>query len=624
MGKFQISKLLNKIPDPDEFVVNKIKNMPKNVKIALISSVIFSILVHGFFFWSKFVNEDGIFGIRRSSFYMYNLGRWFVGYVLALRGDYVIPWIIGIFAIAYLVISICLIVYMLEIKSKIFVVITSFLMVSFPTLAYWFGYDHASDKLTAAILIATIAVFIAKKYKHGYLPGAFVLMLSLATYQASLGIAAGLVLIIMIKYVLNESSNVKIIIQNLARYIAFGVLGVIAYLISVRISLYVTNSLLRDHAGIDTMGQIPLAALPELIIQSFLDFFMFFWQTNRFFYVSNIMAGLYIAMFLLISYFLIYIVIAKKLYKQPAKITILILLLISLPMGLNSMGILAPERRVGTLNIYQFVLFIVFIFLLFEIYRTLKQDKKKAHLSKWAVTAVTFLIACNFLLISGLYYFRLHIFYERTFAFYNRVLSRIEATEGFRGDLPLAIFGRYPPFVTFQPSSEQFPELLNSQGVWGQFVGVNSNQPVKARNFIDHYLGVHFNLASEQEMHKIRSRDDFVEMPAWPQQGSVAVIDGIIVVKLAATPASLVIEQIYGSLHRISGHHHRLPDDYLYAWYIYRGTERIEVIWYTPGLSSIEFEFTEHARYSFVMFVRTADDEFFLPAVHGGPFIFRP
>ena len=627
LDRMKLRAMFESICGPDELLADKIRSIPQNVKTALASSLIFSVLVHGAFFWNKFVNEDSMYGIVSTQRHLFVLGRWAVRYFSALRGYYAVPWVVGAFAIAYVVISVCVVVYLLEIKSKPLVVLSSFLYVSFPTLAYWFGYAHIADKLPASILLAVLSVWFAHRYKFGFLPGALLLMLSLATYQASIGYAAGLSVIILVKHLLRDNGDGKRTAYEFARYLLLGFLGLAFYMVSVRVSLFITGGELSPYAGADTMGQIPISEIPGLVAQSFVDFVRFFTRSNRFFYVSRSQFLLYAIVALLVLYYLVSVVISKRIYRQPVKMLLLSVLLAVMPVALNLIGVLTPERRPGTLNIHQFVLAIMFAFMLLEIHKEQTGGKLKMKiraLSEWAVMGVTFLIALNFMIMSGQYYFRLHIFYERTFAFYNRVLMRIEEAEGFRGDLPLAFFGHYPPYVSFRPSSVQFPELINSQGVWGQFVGVNSNQPHKPRNFIDHFLGVNFALAPSYVRDRVANLPDFLSMPIWPHQGSVAVVDGVIVVKLSQPDihARIVVEQIDGPLHRISSSH-AFPEEMYFAYYIFRNRERIEVIWYTQGLAYIEMDFTETGRYSFIIFVMDGEG-LFTTTVYGDEYTFEP
>jgi len=51
-------------------------------------------------------------------------------------------------------------------------------------------------------------------------------------------------------------------------------------------------------------------------------------------------------------------------------------------------------------------------------------------------------------------------------------------------------------------------------------------------NFIQNYLGVRIVPATAEQKEDILAGEVFAEMPLYPRYGSVAVIDGVLVVKL--------------------------------------------------------------------------------------------
>ena len=619
------AKLDKILPDFDELLKAKWFEIPFNVKLAFFVSVFFTLLIHGYMFFNKFVSEDGLFGIYRPNAYSYFLGRWAIEHFTTMRGNYVIPWVIGVMVLLYLAVSISITVYLLETKSKIFTVLTSLLMTAMPSLAWWFSYDFLADIVPAAIMLSSVSVFLTKKYKYGFLPGAVVLMVSLATYQALLGFAAGLSVILIIKFCLKESYTTKAAYLYLGRFVLLGAIGVLIYLVSVQISLFFGTLELAGHAGVDAMGRVQIGSLPSLVRTAYLDFFRFFTIGNRFSYVSLLQSRLYmiVAASILILFF--YIIVVKKLHRQLHRLGILLFMFLALPLSLNIIVVLAPDNLLRLINMYQLVLVIILAFALIEIAQEQGKPLFLTKLTKYAVSLSVLLIAWHFWMLSGQFYFMHHMNYERTFAFYNRILARIEETEGFRGDLPLAFLGNYTG-VSFRRSSEQFPNVTISSQFIGQFVGAASIEPFKPRNFIDHYLGVNFTLASPEQFDRVLSNPELWVMPIWPHSGSVAVIDGVIVVKLAeqlAGNVEITIEQIDGSLHRI-GSSVSFPDDFLFVWYIYRDGEKIDSTQWTVGLSSIYVEFTERAGYSFAMFVRTSEGRWFIPAVHSAARYFAP
>jgi len=590
--------------DADEIVIRKIKNICVPVKIALISSTFFCVIIHSYFFMNKFVNEDSAEMLYRSLKYGYSSGRWFLFVIQAFRTVYNAPHVVGILTILYLVIANALIVSLLEVKSAAFAVSISLLLSAFPALAYSFSYDFMADAYTSSFLLSIMAIFFTKKYKHGYIAGALCLMLSLALYQSYIGSSIGLCLILLVIQLLNNDVPIWRTFQNAIKYIICGTLGALLYICSVKLTVLIYGNPLLNYKGVSSMGVIPLFMIPKLIRRSFIGFFSFFIPGGRYFYVSRFLFFLYVSSALLAACLLISIIVKKKIYSDPLRIVSIVVLLTLIPIGLNAMDILAPEAFTSTINTHQFVYSFVFVIVICEYYLSCVSI---IQVHKWIALILTLLIGYNYLLTSGIYYMKTNLYYERTFAFYNRVLSRIEELDSYQRNMPIFIIGKLPSNKFNQPVNE-FPVIANDRGLWGQIVGLNStsiSNSYKMRNFIRSFLGVELGpVASQSQINEAILTDEFQLMPIWPAKGSIAVINDIIVFKLNYEYEAR-IEHIEGPRHQIKNIIPDIPKGYLYAWYILRNGERIDAIWYQPDFSSFEYDFTDGGEYQVIMFVRT-------------------
>ena len=636
MEKINLSSVMTRISDPDIYLT-KIKDIPANIKIAFVSSVIFTLIIHGVVFTTKLINEDGISSIVGSASNVTS-GRWFIPILDGLtRGWYRIPWIIGIYAILALAFSVVMIVSVLKIRSKSMAILISLLVVSFPSLSMQFGYLFMIIPYIFSLMFAVGAVWLTQRWKFGFLLGGLSLMLSMALYQSYVAFTIGLFLILILKSIFEENMvEVKYTIEKIARSLGCGIFGVGCYVLSVRISTTITGIQLSDYKGIDEMTSLPLNMLPALIRRTFLGFFAFFGDTGRFFTVSNELTLFYAINFLLIAYFLIRLILLKEVFRNFIKMAIVISVFIMAPFGINIVDLLGHRTRAGILNTHPFVLVFILSLVLCEIYVNCSNnnkdtnEQKKGLVSKWIVLVIAFLICTHHVRANGVYYFKLYIYNERTTAFYNRLLDRIETLEGFRSDIPIAVIGNLSSPTGFNVGRHQFPEIINDQGLWGQYIGVQSNQPRKVRSFISDYLGVDLTIVSDELLEYFQSHSDVVNMPFWPHRDSVAIVDETIIIRLGYV-AYATIEQIDGSTHLISSGPDSLSEDLLYSWYIYREGARIETIEFTQGLSSFEHEFNEPGRYRVRLFINKPDftnspdgEPFIRPSIFSDWFIYEP
>jgi len=272
-------------------------------------------------------------------------------------------------------------------------------------------------------------------------------------------------------------------------------------------------------------------------IVDFVGFFGFFYDTGRFFYVSNFLRILYIVILITLVYLFVKIIL--KINKQANSTSVIRIILVTsllmlFPISLNITELMAPLSRRTILEVYQFLLAIILVFMLSEVY--LSYSEFKIWKSKVIVIIVTFLIGFNWTLTTSTYYFRRHIFYERTFAFYNRVLARIEEVEAF-GEMPVIFVGTSPYYG--MQGRHRFPTVRDRD--YAQFVGTAWLRPNetfylsvhRGHSFIDDYFGVALPRASGELRLEIVETQDFLTMPVWPHRDSVRVINGAIVVKFS-------------------------------------------------------------------------------------------
>ena len=516
--------------EPDIYIAQKIKSAPANVKLTFVFSLILVFLVHGFGFFNKFLNEDSLFYFYTSMMYMYNLGRWMLVFLQHIRGFYTAPWIIGVFAALYLAVANALIISVLEIKNKISCVIISLLIVAFPAWANQFMYDFMADAYPAAMFLAVLAIYLCKKMKFGFIFGAFSLMLSLALYQSFLAFAVGLSLMVIIRYVLENTKKLSEIGSYIARFLFCGILGMVLYLISVRISLLITGGQLSGYQGADYLGRISLRDFPTQIILTYSNFLRGFYVTGptvNQLYVSTGLFYLYGMVFLLIVYMLVRIAFNGKMRKLYTY-AILAGCLLLLPIGLNITEMIAPMALTHILMTNAFVLSVVLIFVLLEVYG----DKASFYL-KCFVILITMLIGGNYWRQSSSFYFVQHIQYERTSAFYNRLLLRIEGAEGYEPGMPVAVVGT-APFPYIGASDVMSAELWQIVGFSGHRPAMGLGEPQKIANFMRNFLGVNINFASHAQTERVMATAEFLQMPLYPRYGSVMVVDDVLVVRLNA------------------------------------------------------------------------------------------
>src|SRR5690606_32312890 len=124
-----------------------------------------------------------------------------------------------------------------------------------------------------AMTLAVLAVYVTKRFKHGFIFGAIALCISMAVYQSTVGLTAGLsVAVILFEFL--KKQDIKALWQKSWQYIAMGAGGVSLYLISVKISSIFAP--LSTYKGINNMGAIDLAQLPHMLNDAATSFIRYY------------------------------------------------------------------------------------------------------------------------------------------------------------------------------------------------------------------------------------------------------------------------------------------------------------------------------------------------------------
>ncbi|MCL2588762.1 MAG: glucosyltransferase domain-containing protein [Oscillospiraceae bacterium] len=517
----------------ENYIINKLKNIPIHLKVTFVSAFVLALLVHGVGFFHNWLNEDSLFYLRNSMAYLYQLGRWFLVALQYIRGFYTVPWLIGITATVFLAGATTLMVSVLGVTNKIHCVLIALLTVTFPAWANQFMYDFLADAYPAAMLLAVLAVYYTRKYRFGFIAGAFSLMFSLALYQSFLSFAIGLSILLVIRYLLEGERTLKEILRYGGKFLLCGVLGLIFYVISVQVSLWITGGELFSYQGMDALGQISLSELPQLIWDSYRGVFHGFYRTGPDFvenalYVSHALFAFYALLFLIMVYLLARAILANKLYRNLPAFLCLGLCLLLFPLGLNIIVITAPTAEAHILTTNAFLLGIFFVFVLLDIYKPARQALAAV------VLALSLLIGGNYWVQSGTFYFVQHMQYEHTMAFYNRLVMRIESTPGYEPGMPISIVGEVP-FYDLGTNNVLSDRQRQIVGFDERRPVIGLGDPYKFFLFTRNYLGLYFSHAAAELEEAVIQTPEFAAMPLYPRDGSIAIIDGVLVVRLSET-----------------------------------------------------------------------------------------
>ena len=229
--------------------------------------------------------------------------------------------------------------------------------------------------------------------------------------------------------------------------------------------------------------------------------------------------------------------------KKLRRIILIALLAAVLPLAAGSIVIMSPKAYIHLLMVYGCAAVFLAPAVIFESAASCRDRiklcvsagalKKAASASFVAVVLTSALSSVNYAWQTNGNYMLLHYTDEQTTEYFSSLITRIRSTEGYRDDLPLAIVGdTFSDGAYFNFAYADSP--FRYTGTDESFLNIYSRD-----KWLLYYFGFAQPFADADTLAALSSSDRVASMPQYPDDGSIAVIDGVIVLKLSekATPS---------------------------------------------------------------------------------------
>lgn len=480
----------------------------REYRIPLISSWIVGLLAHMFMFTNKIVNHDDVL-------YLFSKGETLVSgrWLLALTGyifpNCSMPWIYGVLSLAITAATVCLIVKIFDIRSKYLQALLAGLIVSFPAQTSIFCFMFTSAPYALAFLGSVLSVYILIRGSlKSLLAGSAVLALTLGIYQGYIAVASSLYIILMIQALLKGEPAGKVFKDGL-RYAAalLAALG-LYYAVTLVICRLSGTELLSYGYSEDSILFRVLLAYSSFLCTLFSGYFGYVNGTlSVLAHVVCIAAGAW----LVIRYFIV--------QKRAPELALAAVCAVLLPLSINALYLIAQTGIISTWTQYSFVCVYVLLAVIFD------RFCENVRLRDVVCAALTAVVVIN-IFFANKVYLKLFMDYENAFAYYTVLASDIKKSPDYSENKRVCIAGTADDGV--QTSDELGLGLFT--GPANDLINVYSKEL-----FIKNYIGSDIDMVAFEE-YKLRSEieslPEYKAMPAYPAEGSIAEIDGYLVVKL--------------------------------------------------------------------------------------------
>lgn len=517
-----------------------IKRIEKNIKEfinmygkSIIGQVIVGLIVYFMMMSLNLVNDlDGLW--HPSNFiagdWEISLGRALQRYADRARFGIVSEPFNSILTLILLAVGNTLMINKLKIKSTLYKGLIYIILISNPIVCCSLSYSYMSVNFGLAYFFSILAfIFIdihiksRKKCLIGVLISACFLGVSMAFYQAYIGVMSVLIVIMILKMQL-EQKDIKCILKYIVLCIGTYGFGGVIYLVITKAFLYRADIQLASYKGASNIDVIyMIKALPNSIEQCYKQFGKYMFNLKTFSdleFMEIVLGGLcfiYVSAIIIQSY---------KMFKSSLVKGIIFLIMIGLvPVAScsvlliavgNSMtdlmsmgmllsilllGIIVPDEGKIGFVMKRIYLIIMISFMWFQLSAV---ENDQLALKEGKTSTIT--LSENIL----------HSLFEE----YNLDESKVVAFVGRPADNHMFV------------KSEAY-NMANGYAMFGCWSTNARNNRVSWNGVISNFLGININLCSDIDYENIIKSEQIQAMPEYPADGSICTIEDIIVVKVS-------------------------------------------------------------------------------------------
>lgn len=501
---------------------------------AVISTFFFGLVSQGIGMFNKFSNHDDLHyfftgGVTFSS------GRWMLYWaerlekLLSGTGLFSLPLFNSSVVILCIAASLCLLIDLFGIRSKILCIMLAGIMVSFPSVTCLFGYMFTAHYFGISLLLAVLGSYLILEYDkwYAYAAGILLMTLSAGIYQAFIPIMICIFLFRLIReaYECDSSARQKYLIRKTAAALLSGIIFFGLYILLMNLFLRLYGIQLNDYKGMDSLANVTIAEYWNRIIFAYREFLTLPHEST--FYDINIRPGIIPQLYiiLLVMFLFVYGCLVRT-KRNNLFLTIYMLVCFALiPLAVNFIFVMTDPLDGHALMVYGKAIFFVILAWVFENGSELLPGRVSFFMKNSAVFIFSLIlfIYCRF---DNACYLRMELVQTQMIRFFTTLVTRIQSTEGYNSyayvsyiDYPNPGFFdnstqemsefdsiRIPPYYSFE-TSVQDP-------VWRQFLRIWCN-------FAPHEIDQSYFL----DLPEVK------EMPHYPNDGSIKMIDGTVVVK---------------------------------------------------------------------------------------------
>lgn len=508
------------------------------IKIEAIFLYIFGMIVYLPFMVNQLNNADGVSNglLYHSTDYAWEdaQGRFFIKFFDMWRDGMISPSLIVALCLLFMVGIVCILWKVFECDNTIEKFLIGICILFSPSVANLFTYYYCADSYSFAYFLAIFAVvFLLKSSKRRFLVAVIMLICSMGIYQTYIGATVTVCVVWIIREILKNEMDIKQLLQKIVRMVAGVGVSAIGYLAVFKLLEKIGYLYPTGTRGMNNIVGNLFAKSLGLIKLAYTVFYDYFFTGNL---INNYWRGrryLNVLIIVGILVLILYCFYKKKIYKSWMKTLLLIVSVVTFPIMLTLIVILAPDASVyaetGLLMLaYMNYLYILPLVLLGEL------GKQKTM--EWIKAGLRLLVAgIGVILIVFTQVFARGVMLEQTkmqnLAY--QIETKLEALDIYEPHMKVLVIGR--------PQNGNFPVVdeeiaIITRGMISQYSLIFGSEDHISNGWVkllQYYCGVNYTSCDVEQRERIMNSVEVGEMGMFPTSTSVKQIEDVVVIRFS-------------------------------------------------------------------------------------------
>ncbi len=501
-------------------------------KVTFFSCIIVGVLSQGMGLFNKYsVHDDGnsLFALGAT----FNVGRWALDLLGKLEQAFFgsvncsLPLYNGMLSLVLIALTACLMVRAFEINNIYISGFIGAVMACFPTVTTAFGFIYGAHIIMFGLFIGILGAYLicAGDNLWWRLVGVFLAAASVGVYQAFIPMMLSFIVFYCIHMVLKADKNEekKVIIQILLKPI-YIVGFMVVYFVINKIYLAFLGAEMSSYKGVDQVGNVSLVQYLVRVLVAYKQFLLPSKDTSFYMYPSNVRVLYYV--------FGIFgmILAGYSIYRKGKQSILLCAALLALyaivPLATNFIIVMTGTSEVHSYMMYGAVMPFVLTAYLVE---KIGSEVNAENLIKRVFIAFCCMLLVMYARYDNKCYLLANFAQQEAISYFTTLITRIKSAEGYDDEYPVAFVNECQisdaTLVGVESVKKKAFADVNQIPYWNVQTYVNNYAWL---DFMQNWCGYRPQLVDASEVGDATEIDN---MPNYPDDGSIKVIDGVVVVK---------------------------------------------------------------------------------------------